>query len=64
MDAETAIRRVSFAEAQHSSAEAMMTIVRERTKLAESAPIDEAASITELDDRTAEAERHQVDKTA
>jgi hypothetical protein len=64
MDAETAIRRVSFAEAQHSSAEAMAAMAQQRLKLAETVPADEAALVTELTDRTAEAERHQVDKTA
>ena len=64
MDAETAIRRVSFAEARHSSAEAMASIAEQRTRLADTAPADEAAAVTELNDRTAEAERHQVDKTA
>ena len=64
MDADAAIRRVSFAEAQHSSAEAMTSIARERSKLAETARDDQAAAVAELSDRAAEAERHQVDKTA
>jgi hypothetical protein len=64
MDAELAIRRVSFAEAQHSSAEAMAAIAQERSRLAATAPDEEAAALAELTDRTAEAERHRVDKTA
>ena len=64
MDTETAIRRVAFAEAQHSSAEAMAAMAQQRQKLAETAADDEAALVTELTDRTTEAERHQVDKTA
>ena len=64
MDADTAIRRVSFAEAQRSSAEVMVAIAQQRSKLAETSPGDEAAIVAELNDRTAEAARHQVDKTA
>ena len=64
MDTETAIRRVSFAEAQRSSTEAMVAIAQQRSKLAETSPGEEAALVAELNDRTAEAEHHQIDKTA
>ena len=65
MDAEGAIRRLSFAEAQHSSVEAMVAMARHRNELAREA---ETEQLTEVQAADVFAERarqqHQVDKTA
>ena len=64
MDAESAIRRLSFAEAQHSSAEAMVAIARHRAELARDVEIDQrtdAQLAGDLVDRARDA--HKLDKT-
>ena len=65
MDSESAIRRLSFAEAKHSSAEAMIAMAKHRAELAREAEIDqrsEAQAVEEFTDRT--NDEHRVDKTA
>ena len=65
MDAESAIRRLSFAEAQHSSMEAMVAMAKHRNELAREAETEqrtEAQAADDFADRT--QQEHQVDKTA
>jgi len=65
MDAETAIRRLSFAQAQHSTAEAMTEMARHRTELAREAEAEGVTEAQAADDFAQRArEAHQVDKTA
>lgn len=64
MDAESAIRRLSFAEAQHSSTEAMVAIARHRAEMARDVEIDQrtdAQLAEDLVDRARDA--HKLDKT-
>lgn len=64
MDAESALRRLSFAEASTSSAEAMVAMARHRKELAEARllgkPDEAVAAEFEAEARDARA----VDKTA
>jgi len=63
MDAESAIRRLSFAEAQHSSTEAMVAIAKHRNELVRGA--EQRTEAQAADDFAERArQEHQVDKTA
>lgn len=65
MDAESAIRRLSFAEAQHSSIEAMVAMAKHRNELAREAETGQLGEAGAADDFAARArQEHQVDKTA
>lgn len=65
MDTESAIRRLSFAQAQHSSAEAMAAIARHRNELARETEVEQRTQAQVTDDFADRArEAHQVDKTA
>lgn len=65
MDAQSAIRRLSFAEAQHSSSEAMVAMAKHRGELAQQAEIEQRTEAQVADDFVDRArEEHQVDKTA
>jgi len=65
VDAESAIRRLSFAEAQHSSMEAMMATAKHRGELAREAEIEQRTETQVADDFAERArEAHKVDKTA
>ena len=68
MTAETAIRRLSFAEARGSAAEAMVMMARHRAELdqAQSRGKSEAAQTAQFVDRTrdARADAPHIDKTA
>jgi len=65
MDAESAIRRLSFAQAQHSSMEALMAMARHRGELAREAEIEQRTETQVADDFVERArEAHQVDKSA
>jgi|GEM_PF-4585882 len=69
MGLDTSISRLSFAEAQSSSAEAMLGIAQHRNEAlqSETEGVTEAAKSAQFDDRTAAARtrtHHAVDKTA
>ena len=65
MDAESAIRRLSFVEAQHSSTEAMMALAKHRAELAREAEVEQRTDAQAADDFAERArDEHQVDKTA
>jgi len=65
MDAESAIRRLSFAEAQHSSMEAMVAMAKHRNELAREAETEQLTEAQAADDFAERTRReHQVDKTA
>ena len=65
MDAESAIRQLSFAEAQHSSMEAMVAMARHRAELARDAASGDRSEAQVADSFAERARRlHQVDKTA
>lgn len=65
MDAQSAIRRLAFAEAQHSSAEAMVEIARQRSELAKATEIDHRTDAESSDELAARAQdERRVDKTA
>ena len=57
MQAETAIRRLSFAEARHSSSEAMVAMAKHRTEHARA--VEEAKASGDAD-----ADNHQADEIA
>ena len=71
MDSDTAIRRLSFAEARHSSGEAMMAMARHRTEHSRAVAAAKAAGETATENHQADDEANrardaarQVDKTA
>ena len=65
MDAESAIRRLSFVEAQHSSTEAMVAMAKHRAELAREAEVEQRTDAQAADDFAERArDEHQVDKTA
>jgi len=67
MDADTAIRRLSFAEARDSGAEALAAMVQHRREMIDAAA-DQRTEVetTEMADRARDEQRHHhvVDKTA
>jgi hypothetical protein len=65
MDAQSAIRRLAFAEAQHSSTEAMVDIARHRSELATAREVEQKPE-AEIGDDLAERARteRRIDKTA
>ena len=65
MDTDSAIRRLSFAEAQHSSTEALVAMAKHRTELAREAETEHRTETQAADDFAARArDEHRVDKTA
>ena len=68
MDPDTAIRRLSFAEARNSGAEALASIVQHRREMLDAAAEQRTeVATTEMTDRTRDEQRHHehvVDKTA
>jgi lipid-binding SYLF domain-containing protein len=65
MDAQSAIRRLAFAEAQHSSTEAMVEIARHRSELAKATETEQKPEAEISDELTERArDERRVDKTA
>jgi hypothetical protein len=65
MDAQSAIRRLSFTEAQRSSAEAMADMARHRAELAHETEIERRNETQTADDFAERArQERRVDKTA
>jgi hypothetical protein len=64
MDAETALRRLSFVEASGSSAEAMVAMARHRRELAEARTAGERDEVTAAAFEAEAKTLRTVDKTA
>jgi hypothetical protein len=64
MDAETALRRLSFAEAAGSSAEAMVAMAKHRRELAEARASGEPDEATATAFEADAKQLHTVDKRA
>lgn len=67
MDPDTAIRRLSFAEARNSGAEALAAMAQHRREMLDAAAQQRTeAATTQMGDRTRDEQRHHhlVDKTA
>ena len=65
MDADTAIRRLSFVEARSSGSEALMLVAKHRTDIARAAADHRIEAETDaLAERARDEARRVVDKTA
>ena len=65
MQLDTAIRRLSFAEARSSGSEALVNMVQHRQEMLDAVAAGKADAKTEdMADRARDAQRHHVDKSA
>jgi len=65
MQLDTAIRRLSFAEARSSGSEALVNMVQHRQEMLDAVAAGKADAKTEdMVDRARDEQRHHVDKSA